>query len=291
MHFWAIMANPKIYIASSLFVVLGILLVIERTRVWIVRRFKTLDYISDYLKAAIGHFGDVFWGVAVGAGIGSLLGVTLPFLILALYSQFQTPPRFVNWLAILCAVILAGYYVWRADHVRLMPKFEINKFCTQHTPTMDRNTGEPTGASMWVQLVPRCLTEAEVVDCQGHLKQVRKWSNGSGWEETEMNETLELFWSHGGDVPTPITLHPGIERRLNVFFIHTSNGLITPVVHPTPLRAIGVFSPQGKGPQVFRFDIKVTAKDCPDVDLSLQVQLTNDPFNPLIEIVKEQNEN
>ncbi len=245
---------------------------------WFKRQFKSFDLLPQYVTAAGNQLQNILWGAL------------LPFLVWGIWFIVANPPTWVNVTAVVAALFMAGYYVWRADHVRLMPKFEIREFYTQHTPTMDRNTGQSTGASMWVQLVPRCLTEAEVVDCQGHLQRVRKWSNANGWEETEINETLELFWSHSGDIPTPITLHPGIERRLDVFFIHTSNGVITPVVHPVPLRAIGVFNPQGNGPHVFRFDIKVTARDCPDVDLSLQVQITNDPFNPLMEIVEQPNE-
>src|SRR5277367_3817325 len=82
--------HTKLYMLAGLSVIACVLFIIAPTRRWLIKRFRTFDYAADYFKAALGHFGDVFWGAAVGAGIGSILGVSVPFLILALYSQFQT---------------------------------------------------------------------------------------------------------------------------------------------------------------------------------------------------------
>ena len=90
-------------------------LVPRKTRRWL----EHFDYLSDYISAAYSQFVSILWGESLGTGLGHLLGVAMPFLILAAYSQFQTPPSYVNWLAIVFAVLIAGYYVWRGDHVRL----------------------------------------------------------------------------------------------------------------------------------------------------------------------------
>lgn len=97
-------------------IVVVALLVFAKTRRWLRSRFKTFDLLPEYFEAMRPEFSDVFWGVGVGAA--------LPYLIYALYSQFAYP--LVNWLAIVGAVFLGGYYLWRADHLRLEKKLEIS---------------------------------------------------------------------------------------------------------------------------------------------------------------------
>jgi hypothetical protein len=49
----------------------------------------------------------------------------MPYLTYALYSQFAYPPPLVNWLAIVGAVFLGGYYLWHADHLRLQKQLAV----------------------------------------------------------------------------------------------------------------------------------------------------------------------
>ena len=208
-------------------------------------------------------------------------------MIYGLYSLFKTPPPLANWLAIVGALFLAGFYLWRADHIRLMPKFEAHEVRIQDSPTADKG-GNPTGSSTLVQLLPKCLTDAEIENCQGHLRRILRWSYfNNRWEETEMNETVLLHWSHEDEAPVPITLHPGIERRLNVFYVRSGENVITPKVSPMPLRAADMF--RSLEPSAFLFDIKITAKDCPDVDVLLRVEKTHDPARPVVEIADVKN--
>ncbi len=115
--------SVHVYFLLGFVVVGSILWLFKSSRNWLIGRFKTIDYLWDYIEAALGQFGDVFWGVVVGGAFGVV--IALAFMTLAIVSQFQTPASLVNWLAILCATILAGYYVWRADHIRLEKKIEI----------------------------------------------------------------------------------------------------------------------------------------------------------------------
>lgn len=240
------------------------------------RSFKEgLDWrlIREYWKAVREHAWEILWGAGM---------VGIPFAIVTLY---YAPSRsFLGWLCV-WTVLVAGYYVWRADHIRLIPKFEIRgPIEVIQTPTIDTVSGHRTGFSTYFQLQPRCLTEGEVESCRGYLRKVERWSEG-GWEPTELNEVIPLQWSLGSQEGSPITLHPGLETRLNVFFVHSERKRITPCIHPMPLRALDVFFVANGGRvNAFRFDIKVTAKDCSDADFYVTVHVTNDPHRPTVEV-------
>lgn len=59
------------------------LLFVGSVRKWLAIRFKTFDYLWDYIEAAYAHLNDIFWGVAVtGAAFA------IPFFIIGIVSQF-----------------------------------------------------------------------------------------------------------------------------------------------------------------------------------------------------------
>jgi len=73
-----------------------------------------------------------------------------------------------------------------------------------------------------------------------------------------MNEPVLLPWSNKDSHAPPETLHPEIEPRLNVFYVHSSNNLITPTVFPVPLRAATMFSNLSLDEvNAFLFDIRL----------------------------------
>jgi len=86
---------------------------------------NNFDYLPEFFMGVQAQFISVFWGESIVTGFGHLFGVAMPFLILAVYSQFKTPEPVVNWAAIGCAVLIAGYYVWRSDHVRLQQRINV----------------------------------------------------------------------------------------------------------------------------------------------------------------------
>jgi hypothetical protein len=111
---------------------------------WFAERIGELDLLRDYFASIAAHWQAVLWGAGV------------PAVIWGIWFIVGAPPSWVNWTAVLVALFLANYYVWRADHVRLIPKFgvpEVIKF--QSTPTMNPTTGQDTGTSVWVQLLPQ----------------------------------------------------------------------------------------------------------------------------------------
>jgi hypothetical protein len=184
--------------------------------------------------------------------------VGIPLTIITLY--YSPSLKAMGWVLAWCFLV-AGYYVWRADHVRLIPKFEISEFCVQETPT------EGLQRRVNIQLIARCLTDAHVKECQGYLLRVYKKNDKSDWDPTAMNESHILDWSRHGT--TPLTLKPGIDQRLDVCFIQSDFLRMIPAITRLPSIWRTVFDSNG----TFRFDIKVIAEDCVPFDVSIAVSL------------------
>jgi hypothetical protein len=206
--------------------------------------------IWDYFIGVKEHAWELFWGAGV------------PGIVVTIYTLYQAPAKaYIPW-AITWAVFVAGYYIWRADHIRLIPKFEIKDICITDTPTADGNR------AAYVQLVPRCLTDAPVTECRGSLLRVHKrYEYQSEWTLTAMDEPLKLKWSNYG--VGALTLQPGQPQRLNVCFAPSNYWILLPDVEPMQSRIREVFDSTG----IFRFDIQVTATDCSPVDVSVVVTL------------------
>jgi hypothetical protein len=228
---------------------------------WFRKRVQTFELFPDYFDAIAQRWQDLLWGASVLA------------IAFSLWWFLGNPPTWTIAVYLAGVMLVAGYYTWRADHVRLVPRFEIKNVCTEPTPTSD-----PKESRVYIQVLPECLTEAPVNECQGHLVRVRKWSNADGWRETQINEPLDLAWSmHDA---SPLTLHPGVPQRLNVCWI-TNQGKITPdAPKGVPLRAAEVFNTTDK----FRFEIRVTAKNCPPVDAFVVLQMGRQWDQPIVSI-------
>jgi len=154
---------------------------------------------SEYFEAMRPEFSDVFWGVGVGAG--------LPFLIYALYSQFAYPTPFVNWMAILGAVFLGGYYLWRADHVRLQPKFVITQVLAQ--PWTDQNNGK-AAMGYYFEVVNTSETTT-IRDAQVELAEITPLVENLEWLP------VHLIQKHDRSEPLAKTfdLHPGQLKHID----------------------------------------------------------------------------
>jgi hypothetical protein len=221
-------------------------------RFWksIVRQFKTLDLVPEYFRSVKTEA----WNLAWGPGL-----IAIAFCLW--WSQRPTPMPSLNVAIFLGgALVLAGYYLWRADHLRLMPKLGLQDCAPQFTP------GEPGQVKVYLHILPECLTDQSIEECEGYLVGVWKYSETT-WIKTEPSETVELKWSP--NISGPITLQPGVPRKLIVCWISNKTGQrINLEGSWIPLRA----KPLLTFPSILRFDIRVTAKDCPPVDISLSVQ-------------------
>jgi hypothetical protein len=234
-------AIPHLYVVAAvvaLFVSL-LLVVPGKSRQWFKRRFKEFDLLEQYFPLLFTRWQAALWG-------GSVLAVAFGW-------HFVTAdwPYPVKVTACIAALFFAGYYVWRVDHIRLMPKLELVSLHTPYTPT-----NAPNLQRKFVQLLVKCKTEGPLNDCGGQLLRVMKWSAFHGeWQPTQIDEMVDLLWSNL-DVEST-TLEPGADRRLNLFFIDTDRHII-PRVNQVPMRMILNFAPAN----IFRFDVRVAAKGC-----------------------------
>ncbi len=222
---------------------------------WLKGRINKYDLVLDYFATLRQTWVDV----ALGTGV--------PAVGFIIWWSLGNIPQWAIALFFVWALIVAGYFSWRADHVRLLPKFEIGEFCIQETPT------EGLQRRVNVQLIARCLTDAPVKECQGYLLRVYKQNDKSDWDLTAMNESHILDWSRHG--ATPLTLKPGIDQRLNVCFIASDFLRMIPAITRLPSIWRTVFDSNG----TFRFDIKVTAENCAPVDKSIAVSLDDCEWN------------
>lgn len=172
-------------------------------------KLGTLRELPDYFAAVRIEWVNVAWGVGVPA---------VAFILLWSLDVIESPKTIAYFFV--WALFMAGYYLWRANYVRLLPKFEIRRYRIQPSPN------RPTGRSVWVQLELECMTDAIIEECQGWLLDIRhRYPENSGigddeWEETAINEPLALGWSIS-DSYDPVTLYPGVPKRLNVFSFYS----------------------------------------------------------------------
>lgn len=230
------------------------------------KRFREEHLVFQYFTLVFTHWQAVLWGPSVLAvfwGMHFIVGTA-------------TPPEWVNWTAVVIALFVAGYYTWRADHVRLMPRLEVTDYVVQEVPTNQMGTRR-----VYVQIVPRCLTESPVQDVSGVLVRVfKRYVDTDDWELTDINEPLVLEWSYSGFAPREI--YPGLGQRLNVCFRDNQIIQIQPTLAIAPRRWMEVFDSTG----TFRFDIRITAKDCAPVDISIAVSLDGREWNnPKVEML------
>jgi len=235
------------------------------------RRFRQEHLVFQYFTLVATAWQALLWGgsvLAVAWGVRFIVG---------------TWPEWVNWTAVLVAFV-AGYHVWRTDHVRLIPEFEVKQFVEQSTPVLFG--GRPIGTAIYFQLVPKCLTDANVEECRGFLTAVHVFREQG---DTSESEVLPLQWSHGDTQKPaePLTLCPGAENRLNVFSIDSDQPDVRRCVFPWPARFTQKFSRSPIALQNFsavRFFIQLTASDCAPVKVTMTVTLTTEPFHPIVEL-------
>jgi hypothetical protein len=203
--------------------------------------FRTLRLVPQYLGAIAKEWTNLLFGEGVLAVV---------FLI---WWALGSPPLVLIFLS---AALVAGYYAWRPLYLRLTPKLKLEQIQVTPTPS----TGDPM---VVIHVIPECLTDVPVEACRGHL--LRVWrGKGNVWEPTAMDEPLDLNWSIYDD-PNPRPLFPGVPTRLNLCGMSRRGiGLMSSRLL---MRWGDIFS-EGI---VFRFDVRVTANDCPPVDAFVTV--------------------
>jgi hypothetical protein len=112
---------------------------------------QNFDLFPEYAKAVYHRWNDYFFE---------------PLLLspVVLWWMLGSPPVWLVTWAFVIALVVAGYYTWRADHLRLLPKLEFapGVFVEIH----ERMENNPIA---YVQVLPRPVTEGPVEQCEGHL--------------------------------------------------------------------------------------------------------------------------
>jgi hypothetical protein len=237
-------------------VVVVLLLAFTKTRRWLRARFKTFDFLPEYFEAMRPEFSNVFWGVGVGAG--------LPYLIYALYSQFAYPPSYVNWLAILGAVFLGGYYLWRSDHLRLQPAFEITRVIPQ--TWTDQNTGNHAMAYKFE--VTNKSETTSILEVEAQLSEIVPTVENLEWLP------VHLVHQHDRSVPreTTFNLHPGKPKIIDfVSAFERSNQF-------TVLHTVSDVNSQVVGIEPRRLRVTITGRDVPSLSQWFEVSFSSEGF-------------
>jgi hypothetical protein len=211
------------------------------------------DLFGQYFLAIKREWWAIAWGE-------SLLAV-----VFVLWWSIKTAPMSPLILALFFggALLIATYFAWRADHIRLIPRLRLSDppFCF-HSAT----TSNPNERRKYLQIIPECMTEESVEGCEGHLLRIMKWT-ADAWETTEFDHGgLGLRWSFY-DNAKPQILIPGIEKRLNLFWINNRFEIALEIV--PQVYAIQTLLNSGN---TFRFDIRITGKNSAPVDLQLKVR-------------------
>ena len=209
------------------------------TAAWtkIVRHYKSFDLFPDYWPTMAEHWNSIVWGTG-----------PVFFLLFGVWLSFGVPPVQLVVVGIVWAFVVAGYYTWRADHLRLIPGIKLEEIRQQPAPAAKGAT------CTYIQLVMACATEAPIEECKGRLLHVWRWSDS--WEEIQPNQPLRLNWSPGKDEPQP--LFPGIPQLIDVFFISDRDPHISFCSDWVPQRAKTISVEQ---PSLLKFEVAVTGKD------------------------------
>jgi hypothetical protein len=238
----------------------------RRISTWLKTRLETFALLPEYGRAIAKQWMNILFGETV---VGAI------FLIWWAISNPKNPPLI---LIFVLAVIVAGYFAWRADHIRLMPKLSVTTLC----PPNETDTENPDVTNLFIQIIPECLTDVPVHGCRGRLLQVgKRFEDGEDWRLTGMDSPLFLGWDYYGS--GEFTLEPGIRQRLNICWWSNRSRFIIPAVDPLPSKFRNIFNDF----ESFKFDIRFTAEDCEPVDVAVIVSLRSREWNnPNISLIQ-----
>ncbi len=242
-------------------------------RAWkaIVRQFKTLELLPEYFLSVKAEAWDLAWGPGLIAIVFCLW-----------WYQRTTPMPSLNIALFLgAALVLAGYYLWRADHILLVPKITLR--FEDRTPFVQMTAVKDPEVTMrkYFRVFPDCST---AVESQGYLLAVFREVKGH-WQPTLFDEPVSLTWADGRT--GPIKIEPEIGPYLNVFYVETYEKQIVPCLAQPTLRTSAVFLERLEQPRAtFRFDIKVTNGNRISLRVTMDERLSYWD-RPLIEVLPD----
>jgi nitrogen fixation protein len=210
---------------------------------WVKRRFKELDYLEEYFPLVFTRWQAALWG-------GSVLAVAFGW-------RFITSdwPPYVKLTACIVALFFAGYYIWRADHVRLKQRIAVTKVIPQSWE--DKTTGREAIAYYF-----EVLNESEALTIHGVRVQLEKIE-----PEVENLTWLPVPLQQKHDNPILGAVHvPAREFYLNpnehkhIDFVSAFYGAGYFCIHHVAGAAVNQYVPSG---QTYHLKVMVTAQDMP----------------------------
>jgi hypothetical protein len=219
---------------------------------WILQRQPKLDHARDYWDTLVKQWNEHLFETTSPVGVAFIV-----------WWITGSPPVTFVLCVLVWVFLLAGYYAWREEHERLIPKmrFANPAFCFH-----DQSTDEAE-ERRYLQVLLESLSDAPVNGCHAYLQRIMQWG-GSGWVATQYDHAMGLTWSFQkqfAEIETR-TLYKKVDQRINVAFVTSSFKF---GIETTPQNMAIKSLDMG----IFRFDIHVVAKDCAPLDLSLRVEL------------------
>ena len=239
-------------------------------RTWLTTQLGKLLLTPDYFRALAKEWLNILFGETL-VGIGFLIWWAL-----------GAPTNRALVVVFVVAMFVAGYYAWRANHIRLSKRIALGDVRTIPTPTRNHQDGTPGPDRAVVQLAVECATESSIEACTARLLSVWKWDSlTSRWKATDVDEPLSLIWSVADTLQR--TLEPGIPLQLNIFYVEdVVPKWIRICTDRIPFRMEQVFIDAAPD-EVFKFDISVRGTEGTSAMASFRVKLNDRWDNPTIE--------
>jgi hypothetical protein len=167
-----------------------------------------------YWLAVWGHAWEIWWGAGV-------IGVICTVLTL-----YYAPSRWILGWAVAWVFLVAGYFTWRADRIRLQQKIEVTRVRTHSWPHLDGGTG----TQYYFGVVNK--SEAETIHkVRVQLLEIIPAVENRDWLPIPLH--LQHDNPLSGVLTQSFDLHPREPRNIDLFTTATATG--NSVAHIAPV--------------------------------------------------------
>ena len=264
-------------------------------------RYVQLQRMSDF-QAYYSRFARQLWrdaGIwARDNFLWALLMVVMPLGVAALLHLGKQDWQFLR-ITIACYAALFLLYLavhwartpWKLDQVReqeierkqaeiaafkqkAVPKFRVSEVIENRVPTNRANEEH-----LYIQVVVESLTDVPVLNCRGFLRTIWRRNEAGNWEKTQADELLDLLWSVRDTAVH--TIQPRTPARLNLLWFGNFHQHMNLCLAQTPIYIFRIVQTK----DILKFDVHITADDCPPVDVSIGVQKGSEWNNPNVRLL------